>query len=134
LATSSPDVKGLPLSIEYDGGWFSVPVWTFRQKVSCHCPEINLVSSVIYRSLVTLPTELPKLLLDYLSIYGIFGIHDNIFCILTGLLIRRSEIRFPARKRDFSLLQIVQTEYGAHKTAYLTGTEDDFPSDKPVSA
>ena len=100
----------------------------FRHKLSCHCPELNPVSSVIYRSLVTIPTELPKLLFVYLFIYlficDIFGIQDSIFCILTRSLIRRSEIRFPARKRDFSLFNIVQTECGAHKTAYLTGTGD----------
>ena len=108
--------------------------WTFRQNVSCQCPELNPVSSVTYCRLVTIPTEQPKLLLVYLFIYNIFGIQDNIFCIPTGLLIRRSEIRFPARKRDFSLLQIVQTEYGAHKTAYLAGTRDHPPSGKPVRA
>jgi hypothetical protein len=93
-----------------------------------------VVSSVIYRRLVTIPTEVPKLLLVYLFIYGIFGIQDSIFCTPTGLLIRRSEIPFPARKIDYSLLQTVQTEYGAYKTAYLTVTGDDFSSGKPVRA
>lgn len=47
--------------------------------------------------------------------------------MLTELLIRGSEIRFPAKKRDFSLLQIVQTEFGAQKTAFLTGIEEISP-------
>jgi hypothetical protein len=43
---------------------------------------------------------------------------------------RRIEIRFPEGVGYFSLLQGVQTRYGAHKASYPMGTEGSFPGVK----
>jgi hypothetical protein len=46
---------------------------------------------------------------------------------LQRLLAGQSRVLTPARARDLSLLQNVQTGHGAHTASYSTGTRGSFP-------
>jgi hypothetical protein len=43
-------------------------------------------------------------------------------------------VQLPAGERDFSVLQSVQTDSGAHRTSYPVGTQSSFRGDKATGA
>jgi hypothetical protein len=46
----------------------------------------------------------------------------------------KTEIRFPAGARDFSLFHSIQTGFGAHPASYPIGTGGSFPKGKTAEA
>lgn len=69
-----------------------------------------------------------------LKLTDTLGKQDSSVSTVTRSWVRRSEVRLPATARDVPLLHGAQTDYEAHRTSYLVGTEVPFPRGKATAA
>jgi hypothetical protein len=103
-----------------------------KRKKSHNCPFRELNPGLPARSVVTIVSELPRLLHITCSYHLTYSRRDSSVAIALGYGLddRGSRVRFPAGAGNFSLHHRVQTGSGTHPASYPVGTRDSFPGGK----